>query len=48
MIKKESIVLMDDLNKQQMILRDTVNDHIVQRIAQTATLNVCVWWPATL
>ena len=41
MIKNESNILMDDLNKQQILLRDSVNERIIQRIAQTATLTVC-------
>ena len=40
-VKKESFALIEDLNRQQMLLRDAVNGHLVQRIAQTATITVC-------
>lgn len=39
-VRAESIALTEELNKKQMMLRDTVNEHIVQKIAQTVTLNV--------
>lgn len=39
-VKAESIALIDELAKKQTMLRDTVNEYIVQKISQTVTLNV--------